>query len=138
MLLCRGAAPPLPVIGSTPDDTLLAVLDPLLAPSDTGAVADGRIPSLGRQMPDRRLQRVAGAFRADRPPHQPHVCRANPEPVFGPMQRLRGSGITSGCHFEGIPLPLRAERELDQGEEPRRAGQSRAEAEEDWSGTAQW
>jgi len=52
--------------GSTPDDTLLAVLDPLLAPSDTGAVADGRKPSLGRQMPDRRLQRVTGAFRADR------------------------------------------------------------------------
>ena len=62
MLLCRGAAPPLPVIGSTPDDTLLAVLDPLLAPSDTGAVADGHIPSLGRQMRPRRLQRVAGAF----------------------------------------------------------------------------
>ena len=62
MLLCLGAAPPLPVIGSTPDDTLLAVLDPLLAPSDTGAVADGRIPRLGRQMPDRRLQRVTGAF----------------------------------------------------------------------------
>ena len=68
MLLCRGAAPPLPVIGSTPDDALLAVLDPLLAPSDTGAVADGRIPSLGRQMRSRRLQRLAGAFRADRLP----------------------------------------------------------------------
>jgi hypothetical protein len=57
VLLWRGAAPPLPVIGSTPDDTLLAVLDPLLAPSDIGAVADGRIPSLGRQMRPRRLQK---------------------------------------------------------------------------------
>jgi hypothetical protein len=53
---------PLPVIGSTPDDTLLAALDPLLARFDTGAVADGHIPSLGRQMRPRRLQRVAGAF----------------------------------------------------------------------------
>ena len=47
---------PLPVIGSTPDDSLLAVLDFLLAQSDTGAVADGRIPSLGRQMRPRRFR----------------------------------------------------------------------------------
>jgi hypothetical protein len=52
----------LPVIGSTPDDTLPAVLDSLLARYDTGAVADGHIPSLGRQMRPRRLQRAAGAF----------------------------------------------------------------------------
>jgi hypothetical protein len=37
-------------------------------------------------------------FRADRPPTQPHVCRTNPEPVFGPRGRLRGSDIT--------PLPV--------------------------------
>jgi hypothetical protein len=36
--------------------------------SNAGPVADGRKPSLGRQMRPRRLQRVAGAFRADRPP----------------------------------------------------------------------
>jgi hypothetical protein len=59
VLLCRGAAPPLPVIGSTPDDTLLAVLDPLLAPSDTGAVADGATKPWS-QVPRKRLLRVAG------------------------------------------------------------------------------
>ena len=30
--------------------------------SNAGPLADGRIPSVGRQMPDRRLQKVAGAF----------------------------------------------------------------------------
>jgi hypothetical protein len=40
---------------------------PLPPQSNAGPVADGRIPSLGRQMRGRRLQRVAGAFRADRP-----------------------------------------------------------------------
>jgi hypothetical protein len=41
-------APP-PVIGSTLEDTLLAALDSLIAQSNTGAVADGHIASLGRQ-----------------------------------------------------------------------------------------
>jgi hypothetical protein len=34
------------------------------------------------------------------PPPQPQVCRANPEPVFGPRGRLRGSDITS-IEFSG-------------------------------------
>ena len=44
-------------------------------------------------------------FRADRPPHQPHVSRANPVPVFGPRGRLRGSDITSGRHFDATLFP---------------------------------
>jgi hypothetical protein len=44
-------------------------------------------------------------FRADRPPHQPHVCRANPEPVFGPRGRLRGSDSTLGRHFDATLFP---------------------------------
>jgi hypothetical protein len=97
VLLCRGAAPPLPVIGSTPDDTLLAVLDPLLAPSDTGAVADGATKPWS-QVPRKRLLRVAGAFRADRLPPQPRVSRANPDPSFG--------ACTCGARRQPSFLPL--------------------------------
>ena len=113
MLLWRGAAPPLPVIGSTPDDTLLAVLDPLLAPSDTGAVADGRIPSLGRQMRPRRLQRSL----ARSAQNKPHVCRANPEPVFGP-RRLTRKGHHVDRVLGRILGPILGQRRYTTGEGP--------------------
>jgi hypothetical protein len=44
-------------------------------------------------------------FRTDRPNNQPNVCRANPEPVFGPWRGWRGSNITSGRHFDATLFP---------------------------------
>jgi hypothetical protein len=49
----------------------------------TIAVADGHIASLGRQCAPDGFRESLARFRADRPPRQPHVCRANPEPVLG-------------------------------------------------------
>jgi hypothetical protein len=76
----------------TPDDTLLAVLDPLLAPSDTGAVADGATKPWS-QVPRKRLLRVAGESSQSDRPKRPPFARANPEPVSGldrpRWQRLR-------------------------------------------------
>ena len=50
-------------ISCAESDTSTMALHTLLRQSDTGPVADARIPSRGRQMRVRRLQRVAGAFR---------------------------------------------------------------------------
>jgi hypothetical protein len=56
----------------------------------SGPVANGRIPSLGRQRraPDGFRESLV-RFRVDRST-KPRVSRANPEPVFGPRGRLRG------------------------------------------------
>ena len=56
------------------------------------------------------FQRVAGAllarFRADRPPHQPHVCRANPEPVFWAKGALARKRHHLGPSLRRNPLPV--------------------------------
>ena len=106
---------PLPVIGSTPDDTLLAALDSLLAQSDAWAVAEGRLgmPRLDRHMPRNGPQRIAGRVFA-RPP-SPSLAGLERilEPILADWRHTRATGHSAGRSSDDYTLDTSPEEMAD-------------------------
>jgi hypothetical protein len=97
---------PLPVIGSTPDDSLLAALDSLPAQSDTGAVVEWAQtePWLPNEPQTASESHWRVSAQIGPKPSLRSVGRILSR-FLGPRRGWRGSDITSGRHFDATLLP---------------------------------
>jgi hypothetical protein len=104
-----------PFIGSTPDDTLLAALDSLLAQSDAWAVADGRVGCRGLAATCPAIGRRESEVRVFARQSEPSL--AGLERILGPIlagrRRTRARGHSAGRSSDDYTLGTSSEEMAD-------------------------